>query len=198
MGALRTGVLAAGLPLAVLTAIYTAFLFGQAKGRDLWQSTLSPLHLLAQAILAGSAVLLVIAPLAALPAELVTLAWWSFAVVLVVDLVILLPAEFAMPHGTDAASRASRMITRGRYRRPFWGGAILLGHLAPLGVLGAIVAAAALAPVPGEPFYALGSVPWTAMSGASLAGALAGVLALMGLYAYEYVWVMAPQTLRNS
>ena len=198
MGALRTGVLAAGLPLAVLTAIYTAFLFGQAKGRDLWQSTLSPFHLLAQAILAGSAVLLVIAPLAALPAELVTLAWWSFAVVLVVDLVILLPAEFAMPHGTDAAARASRMITRGRYRRPFWGGAILLGHLAPLGVLGAIVAAAALAPVPGEPFYALGSVPWTAMSGASLAGALAGILALMGLYAYEYVWVMAPQTLRNS
>ena len=26
--------------LAALTALYTAFLFGQAKGRDLWQSPL--------------------------------------------------------------------------------------------------------------------------------------------------------------
>ena len=32
-------------PLAVMVAIYTAFLFGQAEGRDLWQSTLLPFHL---------------------------------------------------------------------------------------------------------------------------------------------------------
>lgn len=198
METVRTSAMAAGLPLAVLTAIYTAFLFGQAKGRDLWQSTLSPFHLLAQALLAGSAMLLIAAPLATLPVELVTLAWWSFTVALVVDLVVLLPAEFAMTHGTDAATRAARMITRGRYRQTFWGGAILVGHVAPLAVLGAIVAAAAVAPDPGELVHALGSAPWMAVSGASLAGAAAGILALIGLYAYEYAWVMAPQNLRNS
>ncbi|MBI3761293.1 MAG: polysulfide reductase NrfD, partial [Chloroflexi bacterium] len=34
-----------GVILAVLSAIYTAFLFAQAEGRDLWQSTLLPWHL---------------------------------------------------------------------------------------------------------------------------------------------------------
>src|SRR6185436_13469203 len=46
------------IPLAIMTAIYTAFLFGQAEGRDLWQSPLMAPHLLVQAIIAGSSVLL--------------------------------------------------------------------------------------------------------------------------------------------
>ncbi len=44
------------------TAVYTAYLFAQAKARDLWQSPLLPPHLLVQALLAGAAALL---PLAA-------------------------------------------------------------------------------------------------------------------------------------
>ena len=32
----------AGLPLAVAAAVYTAYLFAQAKARDLWQSPLLP------------------------------------------------------------------------------------------------------------------------------------------------------------
>ena len=51
----------AGVPLAVLTAVYTAYLFAQAKARDLWQSPLLPPHLLVQAVLAGAAALLPIA-----------------------------------------------------------------------------------------------------------------------------------------
>ena len=39
-----------GIILAVGVAIYTAFLFGQAEGRDLWQSPLLPFHLLVQAL----------------------------------------------------------------------------------------------------------------------------------------------------
>src|SRR5437588_3064173 len=50
-----------GLPLAVLTAIYTAYLFAQAKARDMWQNPLLPPHLLIQALLVGSAALLPIA-----------------------------------------------------------------------------------------------------------------------------------------
>src|SRR5205085_3455851 len=35
--------------LAIPTAVYTAFLFAQAKGRDLWQSPLLSVHLLVHA-----------------------------------------------------------------------------------------------------------------------------------------------------
>src|ERR1700686_5671065 len=38
-------------------AVYTAFLFGQCEGRDLWQTPLLPAHLIVQALLCGSAVL---------------------------------------------------------------------------------------------------------------------------------------------
>src|SRR5438105_1282354 len=47
-----------GLPLAVLTAVYTAYLFAQAKARDLWQSALLPPHLLVQSLLLGAAALM--------------------------------------------------------------------------------------------------------------------------------------------
>ena len=56
-----------GLPFALLSAIYTAFLFAQAEGRDLWQSPLLPFHLVVQAFMAGSGMLLLLdffAPLA--------------------------------------------------------------------------------------------------------------------------------------
>ena len=43
------------------TAGYTAFLFGQCEGRDLWQSTMLPLHLIVQAAMAGTALMLVMA-----------------------------------------------------------------------------------------------------------------------------------------
>src|SRR6266536_1047693 len=48
-----------GIPLSIMTAVYTAYLFAQAKARDMWQNPLLPPHLLAQAILLGSAVLLI-------------------------------------------------------------------------------------------------------------------------------------------
>ncbi|MEE9551349.1 MAG: 4Fe-4S dicluster domain-containing protein, partial [Candidatus Binatia bacterium] len=46
--------------LAVCSACYSAFLFAQAKGRDLWQSPLFLWHLLLQAITAGAATLIII------------------------------------------------------------------------------------------------------------------------------------------
>ena len=47
-----------GIPLSVGTAIYTAYLFAQAKARDMWQNPLLPPHLFVQALLLGSAILL--------------------------------------------------------------------------------------------------------------------------------------------
>ena len=43
-----------------MSAVYSAFLFRQARGRVFWHSTLTPLHLLVQAMVAGSAVLMLI------------------------------------------------------------------------------------------------------------------------------------------
>ena len=50
---LRAVFLWVGLPFAIMAAIYTAFLFAQAEGRDLWQSPLLPFHLIVQALVAG-------------------------------------------------------------------------------------------------------------------------------------------------
>ena len=47
-----------GLVLATLTAVYTAYLFAQAKARDLWQNPLMAPQLVVQAVMAGIAVLL--------------------------------------------------------------------------------------------------------------------------------------------
>ncbi|MHB1488168.1 MAG: 4Fe-4S dicluster domain-containing protein, partial [Acidimicrobiales bacterium] len=49
------------IPLALGTACYTAYLFAQAKARDLWQSPLLPAHLAVQALLVGSAAVLPLA-----------------------------------------------------------------------------------------------------------------------------------------
>jgi Fe-S-cluster-containing dehydrogenase component len=49
-------------PIGLAAAGYTAFLFGQCKGRDLWESRLLLPHLLAQAVMCGSVVLLPFSP----------------------------------------------------------------------------------------------------------------------------------------
>ena len=45
----------------MFSAVYTAFLLAQAKGRDFWQNPLLSVHLLAHALLAGAAVWLIAA-----------------------------------------------------------------------------------------------------------------------------------------
>src|SRR6185436_3826608 len=42
------------------SAVYSAFLFWQAKGRDFWQSPLFAIHLFVMALLAGSGTLIMI------------------------------------------------------------------------------------------------------------------------------------------
>ena len=39
--------------MAVMTAVYTAYLFAQARARDLWQSPLLPPHMAVQGMLGG-------------------------------------------------------------------------------------------------------------------------------------------------
>lgn len=156
-----------GVPLAIGTAIYTAFLFGQAEGRDLWQSPLLPVQMLVQALVAGAGTLLVIGLFSSVPSG----AKWLLGGLLLVSLFMLFAGEFGMPHATETAARAAHEIHKGRYRNYFWLGGVGLGHLLPLALL---------------------LIPWTP------AAALAGVCAVVGLYFYEYAFVMAPQEVPNS
>ena len=79
----------------------------------------------------------------------------------------------AMPHTTDNAGYAARLITHGPFREMFWGGAIAMGGIVPLLLL-------LLAPAS---FALIG---------------IAAVLALLGLLAFEWVFVMAGQSVPNS
>jgi formate-dependent nitrite reductase membrane component NrfD len=122
---------AAGLPLAVLSAVYTAYLFAQAKARDLWQNPLLPVHLLVQALVAGAAVLLPFA-LWLEPWAVAPLSWTLCAT----SLLHLLSTcgEITLTHPTAHAHLAVRELTRGRFSAFFWLGLALtlLGATAPL------------------------------------------------------------------
>jgi Fe-S-cluster-containing dehydrogenase component/formate-dependent nitrite reductase membrane component NrfD len=140
--AARQWLMVAGLPLSAMTAVYTAYLFAQARGRDLWQSPLLPPHFLAQAALAGAAALAV--PAAVLSPRAVPLLLRVTALGSLLHL-LLLAGEVTFPHVTAHARLAAREMTHGAYRAFFWTGAALCGAglLAPW--IGAPAALAALA-----------------------------------------------------
>jgi formate-dependent nitrite reductase membrane component NrfD len=169
-----------GLPLAILVAIYTAFLFAQAEGRDLWQSPLLPFHLIVQAFVAGSGLLLILDLFLPIPESIIRVAMLAFIVALVIDLFVTLVGEFSIPHASEVAARAAHEIRSGRYRHYFWWGSIGLGHGVAL-LLAAV--SSGQSAVGGQ---------WSAV------GALAGVCAIVGLYLFEYAFVMAPQDIPNS
>ena len=113
---LAGGLAWAGLPLAGLSAVYTAWLFAQAKARDLWQSPLLPPQLLVQAVLAGAAALVLVA--AALePEHVPTLAWIAAGATLVH--LLLVAGEVTMTHATAHARLAAWEMTSGRHARFF-------------------------------------------------------------------------------
>ena len=169
--AVRPFALWIGLPFSIGVAIYTAFLFGQAEGRDLWQSTLLPFHLFVQSLMAGSAALLVIDAVIAMPEIISLVAFMTFAISLIMDAFVTLVGEFGMPHASEVAAAAAHMISHGHYSNHFWFGSLAIGHIIPLILL---------------------------MFGQPILAAIAGILAIGGLYAFEYVFVMAPQEIPNS
>lgn len=142
MGATRAHgmLMVPGAVLALLTAVYTAYLFAQAKARDLWQNPLLPAHFAVQALLAGAAALL---PFAAwLAPDAVTPLLWTLSGSSLLH-VALVAGETTLTHGTAHARLATWEMTRGRYRRFFWSGAALV--LAAVGAPWIGLAAASLA-----------------------------------------------------
>ncbi len=120
-----------GVVLATLTAVYTAFLFAQAKGRDLWQNPLFSMHLLAHAVLAralhGSSLTLS-------PAEFHNGRRRCWAIAVGFSLIALLAECFTVPP-TDDARRAIHMILGKPMGGWFWAAGVVAGHIVPLMLL---------------------------------------------------------------
>jgi formate-dependent nitrite reductase membrane component NrfD/ferredoxin len=142
--ALRRGLAVVGLPLALLSAVYTAYLFAQSKGRDLWQSPLLPPHMAVQAIAAGAGALAIVDHL--ISAEAGSALSWTLAGAVLAHL-LFVTGEVTLPHVTAHAHLAAWEMTRGRFRSWFWWGIALaaVGLGAPwLGVWAAVAVLAGL------------------------------------------------------
>jgi Fe-S-cluster-containing dehydrogenase component/formate-dependent nitrite reductase membrane component NrfD len=130
-----------GVPLGVMTAVYTAYLFAQSKARDLWQSPLLPPHMLVQAVLAGAAALYPLAEATGdMPGDALA---WTLGLAAAVHLVMVL-GETTLPHPTAHAHLASWEMTSGRYGRFFWAGVVLVAAAVFAPVLGWWVALPAI------------------------------------------------------
>ncbi len=195
-----------GAPLALLAAVYTAYLFAQAKARDLWQNPLLPPHLAVQAVLAGAAALFPAALALEMDAMRPLLLILGVACALHLGMVL---GECTLTHGTAHAHLAMREMVRGRFRHFFWGGAALvaLGGAAAwvvragLGTLCDGLAAAATFPgrpdgLLTQPFHASDwSASMLVLLGILLLPALASVA---GLLAFEHAYVQAGQSVPLS
>lgn len=155
---------------AIITAVYTAFLFAQAKGRDFWQSPALPLHMLGHAVIAGAAVFALASPLSGGSGN-----WLEYLETLlylgIIFNLIIIAVEIITTHPTADAKKTVKMIVSGRYRMAFWLGAVFCGNALPLILL------------------------W--FGGTALLPA-AGALALIGMYITEHIWVRAPQLIPLS
>ena len=158
--------------LAAATAGYTAFLFGQCEGRDLWQSPLLLPTLLAQAATAGAAGFAVL-ELAVDGPDPDVVQWVLLAGVLATA--VLIAAE-VLSRGTAHVEAAVAAMTRGRYARRFWAGGVVLGLAVPAVVVGVGIVADT------------GSWP----------AAVAGISALVGMWFYEDSFVRAGQSVPLS
>ena len=130
-----------GLPLGVLTAAYTAFLFAQAKARDLWQNPMLAPHLVVQAVLVGSATLILAAEALGTHHVLhnLTLALGTAAGAHLAMLV----GETLPHHATAHGELAVDEMTLGRFAAFFWVGVALVAAAVAAPWIG--VAAAPLA-----------------------------------------------------
>ncbi len=153
---------------AAMTAIYTAFLFAQAKGRDFWQSPLLPVHMLIHSIMAGAATFSLFAPFA-------NDSWSKFiGLTLAISIGVKLLIdwfELSITHPTKDAKTVALMIAKGQYAKLYWLGVVLIGCLVPLG-------------------FTITGQPWLLP--------MAGLTTLVGLYIAEHIWVRAPQKIALS
>jgi Fe-S-cluster-containing dehydrogenase component/formate-dependent nitrite reductase membrane component NrfD len=160
-----------GIVFALLTAVYTAFLFAQAKGRDFWQSPMLGVHMLIHAVMAGFAVFFIALVFDIPGGPRFFTAFFFMAIATIVVHLITLAIELTTTHSTNDAQAVARMITHGQFCRQFWLGMVLIGNVLPLILL---------------------------FTGNIFGFVLAGILILVGMFIGERIWVKAPQLISLS
>ena len=154
-----------GFLFAILVAIYTAFLFAQAKGRDFWQSPSVVYHMLVHSVMAGAAGILLYTTLMGVGEDLTIFLTHVLIGSIILNLLIMM-IEITITHPTQDAKTVVKMIVNGRYASLFWIWVILITNIVPLILL------------------------W--VGGLYLIG-FAAVLTIVGIYITEKIWVEAPQ-----
>jgi len=157
---------------AMGTAGYTAFLFGQCEGRDLWQTPLLLPTLLAQAVTAGGATFAIMEVFMDVP-EGRAICWVLLGGLVATGALI---AMELTSKGSRHVELAVHEMTHGAYAKQFWVGGIVIGIVVPLAIL----------------IFALSADAHSAVV------AVAGALALIGMFAYEDSFVRAGQSVPLS
>ena len=150
---------------AILLAVYTAFLFAQAKGRDFWQSPTLPLHMLVHSVMAGTGIFMLISMIIGFEDWMVILK--NVMIISVIINLLTVISELTITHPTTSAKTVVKMITKGKYKYQFWIGTVLIGNLVPLIVL-----------FIGQDELLVG---------------VSSLMVLLGIIFTEKIWVEAPQ-----
>jgi Ni/Fe-hydrogenase subunit HybB-like protein len=161
---------------AVAATGYTGLLFAQGLARDLWQGPHATLDLMAQALIEGSAAMLIAGGLLGAEAPTTSALAMTLGLAAVAHLAILTLEHLLAPSPTLGHELAVRAIRSGAYARLFWIGAMGCGGAAPILLV------------------------WLASSWAfpPVLAATAAIVALAGGLAWEYIWVEAGQAVPNS
>jgi Ni/Fe-hydrogenase subunit HybB-like protein len=158
---------------AILTASYTAWLFGQAKGRVLWMQRGLALGLVAHACTGGPALVIVLALATGLDDGAVATSRVLLIFGLSIHLLLCFSESFLAPRRREQEyRRAQRLVTHGPFARRHWWVGVALGGVVPLVLL--------LLPLP--------AVAWW----------FAAAFSLAGLYVEQDTLVRAGQALPIS
>jgi Fe-S-cluster-containing dehydrogenase component/formate-dependent nitrite reductase membrane component NrfD len=155
---------------AVAAAGYTAFLFGQAKGRNYWQSPIVLPHLIAQSVVAGAAALIIAGSVMDLAQADLRILTWILAAGVVTS-IGLITVEMTMPNVNAHVRKTVHLISDGPYTAM---------HVGMVGVVGTLLPLV---------FVLLAFIT----DQLTLFAWLASITALIGLLAYERIWVSAGQ-----
>jgi len=170
-GMLRALAVPAAL-LGLATAGYSAFLFAQCEGRDLWQTPLLLPTLLARSVVAGGAAYVVMDLVMDVP-DAAAMRW---ALLGGVAAVAVLTWMETASHGSRHVELAVHSMVKGDHASFFWTG-VAVGLAAPAALL---------------------IIDRAADVGSPALAAVAGVLALIGMFFSETAFVRAGQSVPLS
>ena len=158
------------VPFAVLTLIYTAFLFAQAKGRDYWQNPALPFHMFIHGAILGAAFLLFFLALH-IPSPEITETLNTILVYAIGFHLFLIIIDLLVKPKAHEARLVSKMIHKGKFAKQFWIIAVFMGNIIPLVLL---------------------------LSGLSSINLIVASLLIIGTWASNRILVKAPQLIPLS